>query len=78
MDQPAEAHVAHDGPAELDHLLFAVGRQQFVEKRLVDVLVVDVEPLSEVEGGLLGVAEVLVAPGRDLRDGRFFERVPFP
>lgn len=78
MDEPAEAHVADHRPAELDHLFLGVEGEELVEEGLVDVLVVDVEALGEVERGLLLLAEVLVAPRCDLRDGRFFERVAFP
>ena len=60
MDEPPEAHVADDGPAEFDDLLFAVVLEQVIEEVLVDVGVVDEEAFGVGEGGLLGIGEVRV------------------
>lgn len=62
MDEAAKAEVAHNRPAQFDHLFLRVVLQQFIEERLVDVLVVDDEPLGVVERGLLALREVLLAP----------------
>jgi hypothetical protein len=78
VDQAAVAHVADDGPAEFEDLLFGVVLEEFVEEVLVDVGVVDEQPLRVVKGGFLGRGEVLVAPGADAGDGFLFEGVPFP
>ena len=73
VDQPAEAHVAHDRPPEFNDLLFRVVAKQVVEQFLVDVVVVDEEPLRVGECRLLRLAEVLVAPRPDLGDGLFLQ-----
>ena len=52
--------------------------QQLVEQLTVDVGVVDKEALGVVEGGLLSLAEILVAPRRDLVDGGLLEGFTFP
>ena len=78
MDQPPEAEVAHDRPADLHDLLLGVVLEELVEQRLVDVVVVDEEALRVVEGCLLGLAEILVAPGRDLLDRLLLESFTFP
>ena len=78
MDEPPKAHVADDRPADLHDLLLRVGLQKLVEQRLVDVLVVDVEPLGVVESCLLGGREVGVAPAANLRDGALVEAVISP
>ena len=73
VDQPAEAHVAHDRPPEFNDLLFGVVAKQVFEQILVDVVVVDEEPLRVGECGLLRCAEVLVAPRPDLGDSLFLK-----
>ena len=78
MDQAAEAEVTHHRPANLHDLLLGVVLEELVEELLVDVVVVDEEALGVVERGLLGVAEVLVAPGCDLVDCFLFEGLTFP
>lgn len=78
MDQPAEAHVAHHGPGDLHDLLLGVMLEQVVEELLVDVVVVDEEALGIAEGGLLGVGEVVVAPGANAGDGILFEGLSSP
>ena len=78
MDEPPETKVAHDGPAELDDLLFTVVLAQLVEEVAVDVLVVDDQAFGVVQGRLFSGCEVLVAPGRDLSDGLLVEGLRFP
>ncbi len=78
VDQPPEAEVAHNRPADLHDLLLRVVLEELVEQRLVDVVVVDEEALGVVERSLLGLPEILVAPGRDLVDGFLFQGFTFP
>ena len=78
MDQPPVAQVAHGGPADLEDLLLREVLHQLIEQLTVDVGVVDEEALGVVEGGLLGLAEVVVAPRRNLIDGCLLEGVTFP
>ncbi|MFN0145315.1 MAG: hypothetical protein ACKVT1_02300 [Dehalococcoidia bacterium] len=52
--------------------------EQVVEELLVDVVVVDEEALGIAEGGLLGVGEVVVAPGANAGDGILFEGLSSP
>lgn len=78
MDESAEPEVADHGPAELDDLAFAEVPAQIVEERTVNVLVVDEEPLGEVERRLFGRTEVLVRPRPDLADCLLFQGFPSP
>ncbi|MXY87760.1 MAG: hypothetical protein F4Y92_02735 [Dehalococcoidia bacterium] len=78
MDEAPVAHVADDRPPDLEDLLLGVVLRQLLEQLAVDVGVVYEEPLGVVERGLLGLAEVLVAPRRDLADGALLEGVTFP
>lgn len=78
MDEAAEPEVTHDSPTQLDDLLLAVVLQQFVEQALVDVLVVDDEPLCVVQRGFLGLGEVLLAPCGDFRDRALIKGFCFP
>lgn len=77
MDEPPEAKVADDGPADLDDLLLGVVLEEVIEHRLIDVVVVDEQALGVTEGGLLGLGEVLVSPAADLRYGCLVEAFPF-
>lgn len=78
VDQPAEAHVAHDRPAELNDLFFRVVAEEVVEQLVIDVVVVDKEPFRVRERRLLGLGEVLVAPRPDLRDRLLFQGLQSP
>ena len=78
MDQAPVAHVAHDRPPDLEYLFLGEVLRQLVEQIAVDVGVVDEQPLGIVERRLLGLAEVLVAPRRNLADGALLEGVTFP
>jgi hypothetical protein len=78
VNEPAEAEVAHNRPAQLDDLLFGVVLQEVVEQFLVDIAVVDEEPFGVGERGLLGFREVLVTPRADAGDGVLFEGLSSP
>ena len=78
MDEAPVAHVAHDRPPDLEDLLLGEVLPELVEQLAVDVGVVDEQPLGVVERRLLGFAEVLVAPRRNLVDGALLEGVTFP
>jgi hypothetical protein len=78
VDEPAIPEVANDRPPQFEDLRFAVVLAEFVEELVVDVLVVDHEPLGVVERRLLRVAEVGIGPAADFRDGLLFEGLPFP
>jgi hypothetical protein len=62
MDETAKPEVAHDRPAKFDDLLFRVVLQQLVKQFLVDIVVVDEKALRMVQGRLVRVAEVRLAP----------------
>ena len=78
MDETPVAHVAHDRPPDLEDLLLGVVLYELIEQLAVDVGVVDEQPLGVVERRLLRLAEVLVAPRRNLVDGALLEGVTFP
>ena len=78
MDQASVAQVAHDRPADLEDLLLGEVLPELIEQLAVDVGVVDEEPLRIVERCLFRLAEVLVAPRRNLADGGLLEGVTFP
>lgn len=78
MNEPAEAHIAHDCPSEFDDLLFCVEPQEVIEHLLVDVVVIDEEPLRIPERRFLSIAKVLVAPRSNLRDRLFFQGFESP
>ncbi|MCY4392351.1 MAG: hypothetical protein OXE43_09895 [Chloroflexi bacterium] len=78
MDQPPVTQVAHDRPADLEDLLLGEVLPELIEQLAVDVGVVDEQPLRIVERRLLRLAEVLVAPRRNLADGGLLEGVTFP
>ena len=78
MDQASVTQVAHDRPADLEDLLLGEVLPKLIEQLAVDVGVVDEQPLRIVERRLLRLAEVLVAPRRNLADGGLLEGVTFP
>jgi hypothetical protein len=78
VNQSPVTHVAHDRPPDLEYLLLGEVLAQLVEQFAVDVRVIDEEPLGVVERRLLRLAEVLVAPRRDLPDGALLEGFTFP
>lgn len=78
MDQPPVPQVADRRPRDLEDLLLGVVLPELLEQLPVDVRVVDEQPLGVVEGGLFRLREVLVAPRRNLRDGRLLEGLSFP
>jgi hypothetical protein len=78
VDEAPEAEVADDGPAQFDYLLLGVVLEQLVEEFVVDVLVVQHQALRVVQCRFLGRAEVLVAPGPNLRDGLLVQGFRFP
>ena len=78
VDEPAKPKVTHHRPAELYDLLLVIVLQQFIEQRLVDVVVVDEQAFGVVQGGLLRRAQVGSVPAANLRDGLLFEGLSFP
>ncbi len=78
MDQASVTQVAHDCPPDLEDLLLGEVLPELIEQLAVDVGVVDEKPLRIVERRLLRLAEVLVAPRRNLADGGLLEGVAFP
>ena len=78
MDQASVTQVAHDRPPDLEDLLLGEVLPKLLEQLAVDVGVVDEQPLCIVERRLLRLAEVLVAPRRNLADGGLLEGVTFP
>ncbi len=78
VDEPAEAEVAHHRPTELHDLFLSVELEQLIEKRLIDVVVVDEEAFGVMQRGLLSGAEVLRVPRANLRDRFLFEGLSFP
>ena len=78
MDQASVTQVAHDRPADLEDLLLGEVLAELIEQLAVDVGVVDEQPLRIVERRLLRLAEILVAPRRNLADGGLLEGVTFP
>ena len=78
MNQAPVAQIAHDRPPNLEDLFLGEVLPQLLEQLAVDVRVVDEQPLGVVERRLLRLAEVLVAPRRNLADGALLEGVTFP
>ena len=73
VNQAPVPHVRHDRPAELHDLLRREVPREIVEQFLVDVLMVDVQPLGVTERRLLTIREVAIGPVRDLRNDFLFE-----
>lgn len=73
MNQFPVGHIGHDGPAQFQDLLRAKVLVEVVEQGLVDVLVVEDQPLGVGQRRFLARAEVRVAPAVDPAGGGFVQ-----
>jgi hypothetical protein len=77
VDEASVAEVADDRPRQLQDLLFGVVLQQAIEQLLVDVGMVDDDPFSIAEGGLLRLGEaLLISPGANAPGRLLVEDLP--